>query len=513
MPAPLRSAATAAADVCLIVEGAYPFVTGGVSSWLHDLVKAQKHLTFQLVAISADATPKPLRYDLPTNILGMTEIPLHQPQTKAHGGAAVAQLIGEIEQPLTALLAGGTFDDLREIVAILRRHGGRATRPVLLNSEPAFAMVQRMYERTAPGTSFLNYFWSWRALVGGLYSALLAPLPDARVYHAISTGYAGLVMACAVLKTGRPGLLTEHGIYTNERRIEIAMADWLVDNLPPSLGTEERRRDLRDVWTVAFQAYSRACYEASSCITTLYAENQVLQRRDGAPAERLQVIPNGIDYEHFSSIPRDPGARPPTVALIGRVVPIKDVKTYIRAVALLRHMIPGVQALLMGPTDEDPAYLRECEVLVEQFGLEGTFVFTGRVNIADYLGKIDVIVLTSISEAQPLVLLEAGAAGVPSVATNVGSCREILEGRPDEDPRLGPGGFVVPLADPRAVATALADLLRDPALHGRCARAIKRRAEIYYNKTVVDRIYRDLYDTYLPLPDRDWSVSDGVHVR
>ena len=134
------------------------------------------------------------------------------------------------------------------------------------------------------------------------------------------------------------------------------MADWLADQVFASLDIEARRRDLRDVWIEAFTGYSRTCYEACETITTLYTGNQVLQLRDGAPPDRLVIIPNGIDYDAFSAIPRDPSPRPPTVALIGRVVPIKDVKTYIRAAAILRDLVPGVRVLLLGPTDEDPVY-------------------------------------------------------------------------------------------------------------------------------------------------------------
>src|SRR5882762_9636985 len=495
------------ADVCIIVEGAYPYVAGGVSSWTHDLVKAQDHLTFHLVALSADTCPKTLRYELPANITGVTEIVLQQSETRIPEGRAIGRLIADLEPPLARLLRQGGFTDYRAVLAAVRRQPTIATRAALMNSEPAFEMLQRMYEQSAPGSSFLNYFWSWRALVGGLFSVLLADLPRARLYHAVSTGYAGMVMARAVVETGRPGLLTEHGIYTNERRVEIAMADWLADKLPGSLDIEGRRRDLRDVWIDAFTGYSRACYEACNRITTLYTGNQILQIRDGAPEDRLAIIPNGIDYESLSRVPRDTSCRPPTVALIGRVVPIKDVKTYIRAVALLRDLVPGVRVLLLGPTDEDPEYFRECEEMVSHLGLSDTFEFTGRVILHDYLGRVDAIALTSISEAQPLVLLEAGAASVPSVATDVGSCRDIILGRADEEPPLGPGGFVTSLSNPLATAKGLADLLIDPELRKRCGEAIRRRTEKYYNKRVVDQLYRVLYEEHLAMPDHVASAE------
>ncbi|MBP0465229.1 GT4 family glycosyltransferase PelF [Roseomonas sp. PWR1] len=489
------------ADVCLILEGAYPFVAGGVSSWTHDLIRAHSDLRFRIVTLAADETRQTPRYELPPNVVGLTVIPLQQAESGIDNGWGTARLIAELEGPLTRLLSRGGLDDFRGVIAALRRHPKRATRAALLNSGAAFELVRRMYEQSVPGSSFMNYFWSWRVLAGGLFSTLLAELPKARCYHAISTGYAGLVMARAVIETGRPGLLTEHGIYTNERRVEIEMAEWLTDGPPAWLDLEGRRQDLRNVWIDAFVGYSRSCYEACTKIVTLYTGNQELQARDGAPPERMAIIPNGIDYDGFSAIPRDTTPRPPTVALIGRAVPIKDVKTYIRAIALLRDMVPGCRALLLGPTDEDPAYFRECQQMVAHLGLEGTFEFAGRVKLHDYLGKLDAIALTSISEAQPLVLLEAGAAGVPSVATDVGSCRDLIEGRADESPPIGPGGFVVPLADPQATAKALAALLGDPAMRARCGEAMRRRTEKYYNKRVVDRIYRDLYDSLLRLPD------------
>jgi glycosyltransferase involved in cell wall biosynthesis len=254
------------------------------------------------------------------------------------------------------------------------------------------------------------------------------------------------------------------------------------------------------VWIDAFAGYARTCYETSSRITTLYTGNQVLQSRDGAPVDRLQIIPNGVDYDGFSKVPRASAPRRPTVAFIGRVVPIKDVKTFIRATALLKEMVPDVRVLLLGPTDEDPEYFHECQQMVAHLGLETTFEFAGRVKLQDHLGNVDAIALTSISEAQPLVLLEAGAAAVPSVATDVGSCREIIHGRADEVPNLGPGGFVTPLSNPLATAKGLADLLLNDDLRKRYGEAIRARTEKYYNKRVVDGLYRDLYQKHLEMP-------------
>jgi glycosyltransferase involved in cell wall biosynthesis len=416
----------------------------------------------------------------------------------------MAALLAEIGPPLQALLAQGHAGDLAAVLRVLRAHPPAISGAALLNAEPAFELLRHMYERSVPHGSFLQYFWSWRALVGGLLAVLRAPLPAARCYHAVSTGYAGLMLARAVHETGRSGLLTEHGIYTNERRIEIAMAPWLADLRPPSLAVEKPHRDLRDVWLDAFIGYSHCCYEHSAEIITLHQGNQPLQLRDGAAPERLRLIPNGVDLSAFAGLSRQLSPHRPTVALIGRVVPIKDVKTFLRAVHLLGPLLadrlPGLQALVLGPTDEDPAYHAECLDLVEHLGLQAVVRFGGQVRLADHLGDIDVVVLTSLSEAQPLVLLEAGAAGLPCVATDVGACREILEGRPDEQPPLGLGGIVTPLADPRATAAALASLLLDPDRAARCGAALRERAARDYSLEGVQAAYRTLYRRHIDAP-------------
>ena len=161
--------------------------------------------------------------------------------------------------------------------------------------------------------------------------------------------------------------------------------------------------------------------------------------------------------------------------------------------AALRGAVPDVEALVLGPVDEDPEYFAECEALVNHLALEDAITFTGRVALTDYLGRIDLIVLTSISEVQPLVILEAGAAGVPSVATDIGACREMICGRPGEPEQFGDAGEVVPLADPVATAHAIARLLLTPGRLEQAGEAARNRVRRYYDKQSLDSAYAGLY--------------------
>lgn len=485
-------------DICLILEGTYPYVSGGVSSWVHDLIQLQDHLSFHLLVLIAPDCQRKLHYSLPENVTGMTEVILQRLPAGIKKPARAKDIIQEVEVVLSHLTCQGSLNDLAVLLRIIGPLRQQLGSRFLLESQDAWDMLLRMYQRDFCESSFLDYFWSWRGLLGGMYSVILGDLPAARVYHAASTGYAGLYLARAKIETGRPAMLTEHGIYTNERCIEIAMADWLHEEESlQGMNIHPVQRDLKDMWMHSFQSYSRACYQACDQVITLFEGNQSFQLQNGADSALMRVIPNGIDYEYFSSIQKsDKKEGSHVVALIGRVVPIKDVKTFIRAIAQVREALPDIHGYLLGPYDEDPDYYQECVMLVAHLGLDDHFTFTGSVKLTDWLGRIDLIVLTSISEGQPLVILEAGAAAVPCVATDVGACREMIEGDSREFPPLGKGGAIVPLCSQTATAKAIIHLLSDSALLQSCGKVMQERVRLYYNKNDLQETYRNLYEKH-----------------
>jgi glycosyltransferase involved in cell wall biosynthesis len=181
------------------------------------------------------------------------------------------------------------------------------------------------------------------------------------------------------------------------------------------------------------------------------------------------------------------------MALIGRVVPIKDIKTFVRASRIVCNELPGAEAWIVGPEDEDPSYAQECHDLVLSLGIEGHVKFLGFQRIDDILPAIGVNVLTSISEAQPLVVLEGFVAGVPCVATDVGCCRELIEGISEEDRALGVAGDIVGIADPESTARSALALLGDASRWTAAQRAGIARVERYYAEPRMLETYRSLY--------------------
>lgn len=479
------------ADVCLIVEGGYPYVLGGVGSWLDALVRASPEFTFHVIAISIASQPRQAKYEIAANVVGLTDVLLDVCPPGRVARPKDQPLIGHGVGLLQAVLSGEPGASFEELVDLVR--ATRFGEGVLLNSRPAWLAMERVYGERLPAGSLIDFFWSWRFLARSVLSIISTPLPKARVFHAVSTGYAGLVGAYAKWVTRRPYVVTEHGIYTNERRIELGVADWIFDSGANGFDVAGATTELRDIWLTAFTSLSRISYALADVITTQYRANQDYQRSDGAPEHKLRIIPNGIDVELYAGTERSAEPRAPTVLMIGRVVPIKDTRTFIMAVSLLIQRIPNVIAILIGPEEEDRAYADGCRSLVAQLGLETSVQFLGRVpDVKQYLRQADVIALTSISEAQPIALLEAAATGLPAVTTDVGSCREIIEGFED-DPVSGRGGIVVEACNPQAVATALGDILLHQEMRVEMGRVMQKRIRHLYDKERIRQLYEDLY--------------------
>ncbi|MEQ1648299.1 MAG: GT4 family glycosyltransferase PelF [Hyphomicrobiaceae bacterium] len=489
-------------DVCIIVEGCYPFVPGGVSGWIDWLIRSQPDTSFSIVSLWPAPDSAEARYAMPPNVLGFHPLYLQSYGDTPRQSVRTPREIDALAHSLQTFITQGGAEPLAKLSNVIARVDAEVPLSRVFNSPVAWDIAQRMYREAMPYGSFLHYFWAWRALLGGLFATLEFPLPNANVYHTISTGYAGLLAARAARETGRPSILTEHGIYTNERRIELLMADWVVDTLDRGHVLDDPRLDLRDMWISAFEAYAKTCYEACDLVITLYGDNQKVQQTLGAVPNKSRVIANGIDIARFGGLARAPDAARPTMALIGRVVPIKDVKAYIAAAKMLRETVPDLQAYILGPLDEDPEYTAECKALVTELGLESCIEFTGPVNITLYLPQIHVVVLTSLSESQPLTLLEAGAAGIPFVATNVGSCREIIEGRADEVPSFGPGGIVTGLVAPSEIAAAVGELLADHDKRRIWGENLRQRVQRYYTSEQAAAAYRELYQSLREAPGR-----------
>lgn len=489
------------AEICLLVEGSYPYVTGGVSNWVHELVRNLSHLTFSLVHIGANPdTAREMRYHLPSNVVAFHEIFLNT--TMRDRGPAKrgydSEAWNHFRTLYEAVALGKTYDDIRDFTALVREPGfAGLTALDLLYKRESWDLLVQLYQRHAHQESFVDFFWTYRLTYLPIFAVLEAALPSARVYHAVSTGYCGLYGALASIRSGRPLLLTEHGIYTREREIEIMQSTWINQLTPNSSQSHQRLSFFQQWWLNIYRFMEHVTYQAADSIISIASVNQKYQLKHGADPGKVRIIPNGIHTAQLARLARETNAERFLVGFVGRIVPIKDVKTFIRAIKIASETIPYLEAYLVGPTEEDMHYFQECRRLVELFNLTEITHFTGPTDVKPYYSKLDVVVLTSLSEGQPLVILEASCAGVPVIATDVGACRELLTGISADDQALGPAGLITPVASPTRTAQAIIQLWRNADLRQRMGSAGQQRVQQFYRQEHLYKAYSDLYCEYL----------------
>ena len=459
--------------ICLVLEGCYPYVHGGVSTWMHGYIQAMPEHEFVLWVIGAHAADRgKFVYELPGNVVEVHEVFLDD-ALRLSGEQHEASFNDREREALRRLvsLSNPDWDVLFDIFYRRRVH------PLsFLQSRTFMDIFRDVCLAEYPYVAYADAFHTMRSMLLPVLYLLGSEVPVADVYHAISTGYGGLLACLGSSVHHAPVLLTEHGIYTREREEEIIRADWVV----PSF---------KDRWIRFFYLLSEEIYRRAFRVTSLFHNARKTQIDMGCDADKCLVIPNGIQFDRFKDISLKTDDGWVDIGAVVRLAPIKDVKTMIYAFFELHERLPKVRLHIMGGVD-DEEYARECYALAEQLGLENVR-FTGRVDIAAYLQKLDFTILTSISEGQPLSVLESLAARRPCVTTDVGCCRELLEGTPGDT--LGAAGFCVPPMYRQGLADAMEKLCVSRPLRQRMGAIGQQRvAQSYRHEQMLAR-YRALY--------------------
>ena len=506
------------ADIALLLEGTYPFVSGGVSSWIHQVINAFPDYTFALVFIGGHQDQYgSMKYSFPEQVVHFEAHFVHSwehkpPVRSVVGDPDFLQEVKSFHERMRAPHTCPHASMLPEnLMRYLTRHAHSAQQQFLFSKE-AWEYLIDSYEKHSSDPSFADYFWTVREMHKSIWALGHAAhnLIPVRAYHTISTGYAGFLGALLHYQTKRPLILSEHGIYTKERKIDLFQMNWLKDNRLSFEKGSEPLSYFQQMWIRFFEGLGKICYEVANPIVSLYETNRQRQIYDGADPTRTQIIPNGIDVERFRSLRVcRPSTPPPILCLIGRVVPIKDIKTYIRAMRTIINHIPEAEGWIAGPEDEDHEYVAECRGLSESLGLGHCVKFLGFQKVEDLFPRIGLLILSSISEGLPLVLLEGFAAGVPAVTTNVGACRQLIFGTGLPEDQAGSAGAVVDIADPGSMAKESIDLLKNQERWYAAQEAAIRRVESFYTQTqMIDR-YRSIYSEAL----LSWQESDSNFVK
>lgn len=482
--------------ICIIAEGCYPYVTGGVSGWVHNLINLFPNIEFNLMAVLANRSFRgKFTYKLPDNLTKVYEVYLQDVEwagsTKAKNHRI--NLSKRETEALRSLITGENVD----WVTVFRMFNRRDISVNSLLMSPEFLKITKeFYSNKYMNIIFSDFLWTLRSIYLPLFLALKTVPPKADIYHCVSTGYAGIIGCKAVsLYPDSRLLISEHGIYTREREEEIIKAKWVKDIY-------------KTIWINQFRKMSQGAYYFADLVTSLFEGARSLQLDLGCPVSKTVIVPNGIDPEDFKDIPlKSPDDPFINIGAVIRVTPIKDVKTMINAFYFASKKIQKLKLWIMGPIDEDPEYVEECFELV-RFLKADNIVFTGKIRTRDYIGKMDFMILTSISEGQPLSILEGFAAKKPCIATNVGNCSGLIYG--ENDP-FGQAGIVVPVMNVTAISDAILKLAGNPEMVKKMGengykRLMYRYRSDYMAATYI-RIYRTLADMSHGLYPEEKSVS------
>jgi glycosyltransferase involved in cell wall biosynthesis len=274
------------------------------------------------------------------------------------------------------------------------------------------------------------------------FAALSAALRQIRPDLIHAQDHRASMVSCLV--AGRhPVVTTFHGVPDSAAGDWVRSGPW--SGRPPGLAGKSR-----------LAAYALVARRASCTVAPSAAVAAFLRQRLRVPGPRLRLLPNGVRVPASS---RQAGLVR-TFATASLFAPCKATPLLVRTFADLAAGYPLLRLLMVG----DGIDRRRCECLARR--VPGQVEFTGyRSDVPDQLARADAFVLPSMNENLPLALLEAMAAGLPCIATDVGGVREVL----------GDAGLLIPPGDVVALRAAMERLVADPELAARLGAAGRQR--------------------------------------
>lgn len=297
----------------------------------------------------------------------------------------------------------------------------------------------------------------------------------------------GVMRLVRLVRSWKPHVLHSHMVHAN------LMARFLrpLAPVPVLVSTIHSIQDGGRARTLGFRLSDRLA-DCTTIVSETAAERYL--SAGAVSRARLRVIPNGVDTGRFRPLPAARAAVRRELGLggeftwlaVGRFELAKDYATMLAACAAVVARRPDSVLLLVGRGSLQP----EVEQLVASLGLRSHVRFLGvRRDVPELMSASDGYVMSSAWEGMPVVLLEAGAAGMPIVATAVGGNREVvLEGE---------SGYLVPPRNPGALAEAMTRLQELPSeqrrkLGERGRQHIEHRYALPHIIDLWEELYRDL---------------------
>lgn len=463
--------------IALIGEGTYPFAMGGVSTWCDQLIHGMPDHEWEVVTLTTGRAPAPL-WTIPDNVVRVRPISVwseHAFRPAAARGVpdGYPAFARALVRPMARDAAAAARDHrefseaLQRLLGWARSHGG----PPSLAHDEAVTVLLRSWRQQRGGHLGLGEAIRWSTMCEHLLRPLFEPPVEVDVAHASMNGPSMLVAMAAKWSAGTPIVMSEHGVYLRER--------YLLDETPEQSGNTRALR------LAFFRLLAGAAYLSADAIAPHSRYNRRWQLRHGAAEGRMTTMYNGVQPADFPMAAAEPSE--PTITYLGRIDPIKDLHTLLRAFAIVVTAVPRARLRIFGgsPVGQE-SYLSGCRALIDSLGLQHAITLEGPTSdpvTAYHAGSI--VALSSISEGFPYTVVEAMACGRPVVCTNVGGVAEAV----------GEGGLVVPPRDPEAMARACIALLLDDGERARRALIARERVIEWFTVERWVSAYSVLYES------------------
>jgi glycosyltransferase involved in cell wall biosynthesis len=300
--------------------------------------------------------------------------------------------------------------------------------------------------------------------------------------------------------------------YVTERRIDVVHTYSFYGNVfavPPArlAGVPVVIASIRDrapyLTPMQKRAQRWAC-QFADCILVNAAAVKEWLIGEGYDAAKIVIIPNGVELSRFDRVDEGSPFRglgipegAPVVLVVSRLNPLKGIESFLQAAALVAPDFPTVRFVVAGDTNpNERQYWSTLTSLTVRLGLTERLIFAGlRRDVPQLLSAATVSVMPSLNEALSNVVLESMAAGAPIVATRVGGSPEAISD--------GVNGLLVPPGDPRAMASAIAALLRDQSrarrLGDAARQSIHERFSMERMASATAQLYEALLDGQVPV--------------
>ncbi|HUC91831.1 MAG TPA: GT4 family glycosyltransferase PelF [Paenibacillus sp.] len=460
--------------VMLATEGTYPFHQGGVSTWCDILIQKLRSVDYVIFSVLMNpfVTQKfklPEQDALIKMPLWGTEEPAEHLETpfshiyklkkNTHHADIAKRFIPLFRDLILEILAQNKNPvHFADILLQMHEYFKYFEYKVTFKSELTWNVFKELILKAAadkdnrivePDIYGLNQSLGW---IYRFLNILNTPLPEAHVTHSSAAAFCGIPCVLSKLANNTPYLLTEHGVYLREQYLSLSR-----NGYSSYLSTFL----IRFVLSITSMNYAFADQVSPVC-----QYNMRWETRFGVHPSNVKVIYNGVDEKVFVEASGTAPRTSPTVVMVARIDPIKDIMSFMRAAALVKEHIPEAKFVVYGSVSV-PEYYEQCLAVKEELQLEHSFIFAGHTsNTSAAYQSGDVIALSSISEAFPYSVVEAMMTGKPVIATDVGGVKEALSDT----------GILVQPRNERDMADGILKLLRNRQLADELGREGRQRA-------------------------------------